>query len=121
MPIPQQVCSPHVGAFLLVFVLARASGGAAVTWVVTKIEMDSSTAQFGRSTLWANRILYEPPRFPGAVATRAFYLPENVLPLARQLYVGDEVEIETRPGGGLIIESMVGLRLLRTGPVDWRG
>jgi hypothetical protein len=38
--------------------------------------------------------------------------------VARGLNIGDEVDIDMRPG--LTIESMTGLRLLRKGPVDWR-
>jgi len=90
-----------------------------MSWVVTKIELDAAGASYGRPTLWANKVLYDPPRFPGAVATRAWYIPSPLMEVAQGLNVGDEVEIDMRPEEGLVIESMVGLRLLRKGPIDW--
>jgi hypothetical protein len=91
-----------------------------MSWVVTKIEVDAIGALDGRPTLWANMVLHGPPRFPGAVATRAWFIPSDLLEVARGLEVGDEVEIDMRPEQGLVIESMTGLTLLRKGPVDWR-
>src|SRR5688500_11740170 len=93
-----------------------------MSYVVTEIQLDASDGELRRPTIWVNAILREPPRFPGAIATRAFHIPPSLIDVARQIDVGDEIEIHMTASSQPIpvIDSMAGMRLVRKGPVDWR-